>query len=121
MQEADDLFQRMNNPKFRLYLAFLVDVLPLLDDINLQLQKSGQNMYYKYQKLECFINSSINQSINPKGSVDQENMIINPDVRFPGELLNQLITEYEHSDLTEDELDYIRENCIAYMIAVVVE
>ena len=51
---AEDLFVRTNDITFRLYLEFLYDTLPLLDEINRKLQTPNVNIYKTYCSIDSF-------------------------------------------------------------------
>ncbi len=48
------LYDELVDPKFQLYLYFLQGRLPILADINIQLQTNGQDLYTSYQKIAGF-------------------------------------------------------------------
>ena len=54
---ANELFIRSNDIIFRLYIDFLYDTLPLLDDISRKLQTPNVDMYKTYCRVKSFCNA----------------------------------------------------------------
>ena len=49
------MHERLVSAEFKLYLFFLKGQLPILVGINIQLQKSKQDLFTTYQKIKCFM------------------------------------------------------------------
>ena len=49
-----ELYDKLVDPKFQLYLYFLQGRLPILAGINIQLQTKGQDLFTSYQKIADF-------------------------------------------------------------------
>ena len=121
---ANDLFVRTNNLTFRLYIEFLHDTLPLLDDINLKLQTPNIDMYKTYCTLQSFRRAfAVPVLKNVSGSAnDSENHVEMSEVVFHGANFNKLFSECQSkSDLTEEQLEQIRAQCIKFILRTVQE
>ena len=49
-----EFYDELVQPEFQLYLFFLSATLPILANINQQLQKSDLDLFTAYQKISCF-------------------------------------------------------------------
>ena len=116
---ASDLFIRADDIKFCLYIEFLCDTLPLLDDMNIKLQTPNIDMYKTYCTIKSFCRAFAAPVLKDVSSAasQTENHVDISDVIFHGSSFNSLLFEYlTSSDLTEDELETIRVNCVKFML-----
>ena len=121
---AGDLFVQSNDITFRLYLEFLFDTLPLLDDINRKLQTPNVDMYKIYCTIESFRRAFASPVLKDvsKSASDLENHVESSEVIFHGPNFNKFISECAtDSDLTEDAIERIRSNCVKFMITTAQE
>ena len=83
---AEDLFVRTNDITFRLYLEFLYDTLPLLDEINRKLQTPNVNIYKTYCTIDSFRKACAAPILKDPGISpnEDENHIPVSDVKFHG-------------------------------------
>ena len=121
---ASDLFVRTNDITFRLYLEFLYDTLPLLDEINRKLQTPNVNIYKTYCTIDSFRKAFAapilkDPNVSPN---EDENHIPVSEITFHGSNFNQLLTDCESSsDLTMEEIQSIRLKCVSFMLTVAQE
>ena len=121
---ADDLFVRTNDITFRLYLEFLYDTLPLLDEINRKLQTPNVNIYKTYCTIDSFRKAFAapilkDPNVSPN---EDENHIPVSEITFHGSNFNQLLADCESSsDLTMDEIQSIRLKRVSFMLTVAQE
>ena len=116
--------QKPNDITFRLYLEFLFDTLPLLDDINRKLQTPNVDMYKIYCTIESFRRAFASPVLKDvsKSASDLENHVESSEVIFHGPNFNKFISECAtDSDLTEDAIERIRSNCVKFMITTAQE
>ena len=121
---AEDLFVRTNDITFRLYLEFLYDTLPLLDEINRKLQTPNVNIYKTYCTIDSFRKAFAAPSLkDPAVSpTEGENYVLVSDAAFHGSNFNHFLTACESSsDLMEEEIQSIRSKCVAFMLTVTQE
>ena len=121
---AEDLFVRTNDVTFRLYLEFLYDTLPLLDEINRKLQTPNVNIYKTYCSIDSFRKAFAAPVLKDPGiSPDEDdNHIPVSEVKFHGSNFNHFLTTCEESsDLTIEEIQSIRSKCVTFMLTVTQE
>ena len=121
---AGDLFIRANDLKFRLYIEFLRDTLPLLNDMNLKLQTPNIDMYKTYCTLQSFRRAFAAPVLKDVSAAadDIEYHVEMSEVVFHGANFNKLLSEcLNNSDLTEDELEVVRVNCVKFILTTVQE
>ena len=121
---AADLFVQSDDITFRLYIEFLYDTLPLLDDINRKLQTPNIDMYKTYCSIESFrraFASPVLKDVAVSAS-ESENHVESSEVFFHGTNFNKLLSEcVTHSALTEDAIEAIRANCVKFMTTTALE
>ena len=118
---AEDLFIRTNDLKFRLYLDFLYDALPMPDEINKYIQTPNVDINKVCCAIESFCKAfSSPLLINPNLSAsDDNNHVKVEDVIFHGANCNRLLSECkDNSDLTIEEIGTVRSNCVKFMLTV---
>ena len=121
---AGQLFVQSNDITFRLYMSFLCDTLPLLDDINRKLQTPNVDMYKTYCTIESFRRSFAAPVLKDASlsANDLENHVECSEVVFHGSNFNKFISEcVTNSDLTENAIEKIRSNCVKFMITTAQE
>uniref|UniRef100_H2ZXZ0 SPIN-DOC-like zinc-finger domain-containing protein n=1 Tax=Latimeria chalumnae TaxID=7897 RepID=H2ZXZ0_LATCH len=91
----------MKSPSFKMYLAFLVDVLPVLDKINQQLKENHQNVYQMYQVISLFMKAFSSYVIDDRGTH-----------------YNQILQQCKDSELSSEERTQIKQNCQRYMMSI---
>ena len=121
---ASGLFIMTNNLTFRLYIDFLHDTLPQLDDMNIKLQTPNIDMYKTYCTLQSFRTALAAPVLKDAGGPadDTNNHVEKSEVVFHGANFNGFLSEcIENSDLTEDELKMIHANCVNFILTTVQE
>ena len=120
---ASDLFIRINDVTFRLYIEFLHDNLNPLDDMNLKLQTPNIDMYKTYCTTQSFRKAFATPVLKDvSGAADDiENQVEMSKVVFHGNF-NKLLSECLHkSDLTEEELTTVRVKFVKFILTAVQE
>ncbi|XP_005990211.1 protein FAM200A isoform X2 [Latimeria chalumnae] len=110
---AQGILDSMKSPSFKMYLAFLVDVLPVLDKINQQLKENHQNVYQMYQVISLFMKAFSSYVIDDRGEVVPLDNIV-----FPGTHYNQILQQCKDSELSSEERTQIKQNCQRYMMSI---
>ena len=116
---AEELFICTNDVTFKLYLEFLYDTLPLLDEVNCQLQISNMNIYKTYCTIYSFRQAFTSSVLKDPAilAYESENNDCTADVKFHGLNFNQILTDWQSStDLTEEAMDNIRSCCVRFML-----
>ena len=115
---AEDLFVRTNDIIFRLYLEFLYDTPPLLDEVNRQLQTPNVKTYCTIDSFRKAFTAPVLKDTAISAD-DSENHVVYSEVKFHEANFNQLLTACESSsDLTEEAIDCIRLKCVKFMLTV---
>ena len=116
-----EFYDELVHPKFQLYLFFLSGRLPILASINMQLQKSEQDLFTAYQKITCFSRTFLEPILHNVESGMQDSNIRTDidDIDYNNTTFQQFKDQSVSSgQLSSARLHVVMKNCFDFTMAI---